>query len=100
MLDMVYPALKTDRGREPCRRAGGKRPELQSIRAGAMMGTTLRRMGYFLTDGLERSGFRRYQGRERYYMVASVFPGFVPPKPEQSWWTIVAGDREAPRGLC
>lgn len=27
--------------------------------------------------------FGAYRGRRRYYMVASVFPGFVPPKPEQ-----------------
>ena len=70
------PGTKTDRGREPCRRAGGKRPELQSIRAGAMMGTTLRRMGYFLTEMvLNGLDFGAYRGEKRYYMVASVFLG-------------------------
>ncbi|NMU33501.1 DNA cytosine methyltransferase, partial [Vibrio parahaemolyticus] len=59
-------------------------PNFKASGAGAMMGTTLRRMGYFLTEMvLNGLDFGAYQGRERYYMVASVFPGFVPPKPEQ-----------------
>ncbi|MFN6923250.1 DNA cytosine methyltransferase [Proteus mirabilis] len=84
MLDMVYPALKQIEVVNPAVVLVENVPNFKASGAGAMMGTTLRRMGYFLTEMvLNGLDFGAYQGRERYYMVASVFPGFVPPKPEQ-----------------
>ncbi|EPK4326463.1 MULTISPECIES: DNA cytosine methyltransferase [Citrobacter] len=84
MLDMVYPALKQIEVMNPAVVLVENVPNFKASGAGAMMGTTLRRMGYFLTEMvLNGLDFGAYQGRERYYMVASVFPGFVPPKPEQ-----------------
>lgn len=76
MLDMVYPALKQIEVVNPAVVLVENVPNFKASGAGAMMGTTLRRMGYFLTEMvLNGLDFGAYRGRERYYMVASVFPG-------------------------
>nr|WP_319003968.1 DNA cytosine methyltransferase [Enterobacter cloacae] len=76
MLDMVYPALKQIEVVNPAVVLVENVPNFKASGAGAMMGTTLRRMGYFLTEMvLNGLDFGAYQGRERYYMVASVFLG-------------------------
>ncbi len=49
MLDMVYPALKQIEVVNPAVVLENV-PNFKASGAGAMMGTTLRRMGYFLTE--------------------------------------------------
>lgn len=50
MLDMVYPALKQIEVVNPAVVLVENVPNFKASGAGAMMGTTLRRMGYFLTE--------------------------------------------------
>jgi len=82
MIDMVYPALKQIELMEPAGVLVENVPNFKSSGAGVMMATSLRRMGYFVTEMvLNGLDFGAHQGRERYYLVASVFPGFVSPVP-------------------
>lgn len=94
MIDMVYPALKQIEVVQPAVVLIENVPNFKTSGAGTMMATSLRRMGYCVTDmvlnGLDYGGL---QSRERYYLVASVFPGYVPPHPQlrlsNSLWSIV-----------
>ncbi|MFS7543156.1 DNA cytosine methyltransferase [Klebsiella pneumoniae] len=68
MLDMVYPPFKQIEVVNPAVVLVENVPNFKIPGAGAMMGTTLRRMGYFLTEMvLNGLDFGAYQGRERYY---------------------------------
>lgn len=62
MLDMVYPALKQIEVVNPAVVLVENVPNFKASGAGAMMGTTLRRMGYFLTEmvlnGLDFGAYR------------------------------------------
>ncbi|MCW0135652.1 hypothetical protein OIU89_26445 [Escherichia coli] len=63
MLDMVYPALKQIEVVNPAVVLVENVPGFKASGAGAMMGTTLRRMGCFLTEMvLNGLDFGAYQG--------------------------------------
>lgn len=83
MMDMVYPALKQIEIMNPATILVENVPNFMSSGAGAMMTTSLRRMGYFVTEMvLNGLDFGAFQARQRYYLVASVFPGYEPPVPQ------------------
>lgn len=80
MVDMVYPCLRQIEVIKPAVVVVENVKGFATSAAGVMMTTVLRRMGYHVTESvLKGLGFGAYQGRTRYYMVASVFPGYQPP---------------------
>lgn len=92
--DMVYPVMQQIQFLEfPVVVIENVRGFMDSD-AGVMMRTLLRRWGYHVTDmvlnALDHGGI---QGRNRYYCVASLFPGFEPPaktpRNTQSIWPII-----------
>lgn len=94
MIDMVYPALRQIETMEPAVVVVENVRAFATSAAGVMMTTSLRRMGYHITEGiLNGLNFDGYQGRKRYYLVASVFPGFKHPTPmeprQASLWPLI-----------
>ena len=94
MIDMVYPALRQIETMEPAVVVVENVRAFATSAAGVMMTTSLRRMGYHVTEGiLNGLNFDGYQGRKRYYLVASVFPGFKHPTPmeprQASLWPLI-----------
>ncbi|MEM0550465.1 MULTISPECIES: DNA cytosine methyltransferase [Aeromonas] len=80
MVDMVYPCLRQIEVIQPAVVVVENVKGFSTSAAGIMMTTVLRRMGYHITESvLSGLGFGAYQGRTRYYMVASVYPGYEPP---------------------
>jgi DNA (cytosine-5)-methyltransferase 1 len=82
MYDMVYPVLKQIEHIGPAAVVVENVKQFASSGAGKILTTTLRRLGYHLTEvtrnALDAGGL---QGRERYYLVASIYPGFQAPTP-------------------
>lgn len=82
MYDMVYPVLKQIEHIGPAAVVVENVKQFASSGAGKILATTLRRLGYYLTEvthnALDAGGI---QGRERYYLVASIYPGFQAPAP-------------------
>ncbi|UUA75178.1 DNA cytosine methyltransferase [Cellvibrio sp. QJXJ] len=94
MLDMIYPVLKQIEMIEPLIVLLENVKGFGSSDAGKIMSTTLRRFGYHVSEMvLSGKDYAAYQARERYYMVASVFPGYKAPPavntPAGSLWEIV-----------
>ena len=93
-VDMIYPVLRNIEEMEYAVVLIENVRGFQNHDAGAIMRSMLRRMGYHTTEmvanALDHGGI---QGRTRYYMVASIFPGFEAPNMEarnqNSIWPIV-----------
>lgn len=93
-VDMVYPVLRNIEEMEYAVVIIENVRGFQNHDAGGIMLSMLRRMGYHTTEvvanALDHGGI---QGRTRYYMVASIFPGFEAPEMEarnqDSIWPIV-----------
>lgn len=81
-VDMVYPTLKQIEVLNPACALLENVTGFQTSGARQVMVTSLRRMGYFVSEAiLNGLDFGAAQARERYYMVASVFPGYSFPTP-------------------
>lgn len=81
MYDMVYPVLKQIELISPAVILIENVKQFASSGAGKILGTTLKRLGYNVTEmTLNSLDYGARQGRERYYLVASIYPGFEPPK--------------------
>lgn len=81
--DLVYDGLRLIETVRPATVLIENVPGFASSAAGELMRVKLRKWGYFVTD--QTMDAREYNGltsRKRYYLVASVWPGFVMPKPE------------------
>tara|TARA_B100000446_G_scaffold184352_1_gene206246 strand:- start:103353 stop:104777 length:1425 start_codon:yes stop_codon:yes gene_type:complete len=80
MYDMVYPVLKQIEIIGPAAVLVENVKQFASSGAGKILSTTLKRLGYHLTEvtrnAIDAGGL---QGRERYYLVASIYPGFQAP---------------------
>ncbi|HGK7311096.1 DNA cytosine methyltransferase [Aeromonas caviae] len=91
MLDMVYPCLRQIEAIEPVVVVVENVRGFATSAAGVMMTTVLRRMGYHISETVQSGlGFGAKQGRTRYYLVASLFPGYTPPaetgaQPQRLW---------------
>ena len=82
MIDMVYPCLTQIQQVQPMIAMVENVRGFKDDAAGKMLVTTLRRFGYHVTEMvLSGLDYGAQQARERYYMVASVFPGYEAPKP-------------------
>jgi DNA (cytosine-5)-methyltransferase 1 len=80
MLDMVYPVLKQIECIKPAAVLIENVPAFKKSGAGAILLTTLRRLGYFSTEKVHFApGLGGKQGRSRYYLVASIYPGYEMP---------------------
>lgn len=81
MYDMVYPILKQIEVVSPAVVVIENVTQFKESGAGKMLRTSLRRMGYNITEMvLNAVDYGALQGRKRYYLVASIYPGFVEPK--------------------
>ena len=80
MYDMVYPMLKQVEVIQPAAVMVENVKQFQNSGAGKILTTTLKRLGYYVTEmKLKALDVGALQGRERYYMVASIYPGFESP---------------------
>lgn len=94
MVDMIYPALKQVEVVKPLVVTVENVPNFMNSAACTILEVTLRRMGYHITrQVLQDTNYGSIQGRNRYYMVASVFPNFSMPAPSEpsneSIWPVV-----------
>jgi len=81
MVDMIYPALKQIEIVSPAIVMVENVRQFATSGAADILVTTLRRLGYFVSQQvLNALDFGGHQSRERYYLVASVYPGFVFPE--------------------
>lgn len=93
-VDMIYPVLRmTEIMAYPVVLIENVRG-FASHEAGVILRSMLRRMGYETHEmTLNARDYGGIQNRTRYYLVATIFPGFEPPAPEDrntaSIWPIV-----------
>lgn len=93
-VDMIYPVLRViETMNYPVVMIENVRA-FANHDAGIILKSMLRRMGYETTEmTLCARDYGGIQNRTRYYLVASIFPGFEAPKPQQrntiSIWPIV-----------
>lgn len=95
MVDMVYPLIRAVEtlGGVPVVVVENVRGFMNSG-AGTILRSMLTRFGYHVSENVlcarDHGG---HQNRERYYLVASLFPGYVPPSPfprkTDSIWPII-----------
>ncbi len=93
-LDMVYPALRAIETLEPPMVVVENVRGFQTSHAGQIMCSMLRRFGYHISEQvLNGRDYGGVQNRTRYYLVASMFPGFTGPTPsprnEASIWPTI-----------
>ncbi|MFA0809332.1 DNA cytosine methyltransferase [Microbulbifer epialgicus] len=82
MYDMVYPMLKQVEIIDPAVVAVENVKSFRGSGAGKIMTTTLRRLGYNVSEmTLNSTDYGATQNRERYYMVGSIYPNYIPPEP-------------------
>lgn len=94
MVDMIHPVLNQISALEAPVVTIENVRGFQSSGAGTILQSMLRRWGYHLTPMvLNARDYGGIQNRERFYLVASLFPGFTPPAPEErnseSIWHII-----------
>jgi len=76
-VDMVYEVLRLVETLEPACIRIENVPAFGSSHAGELLSLKLRRWGYHVSEGIfDARHFGGLTGRKRYYLVASVFPGF------------------------
>ena len=81
-FDMCYPVLKAIEAVKPSCILIENVHQFASSGAGVITELTLRRLGYQChVMTLDARDFEGIQSRKRYYLVATVFPGFEPPQP-------------------
>lgn len=79
-IDMVYPALQQIELMQPAAVLIENVAQFKSHDAGAILSTKLKRLGYHVTEQVYNSlDYQGIQQRKRYYLIASVFPGYTPP---------------------
>ena len=93
-LDQIYPVLRQIETLEQPVVIVENVRGFKDSHAGIILRSTMRRWGYEVTDMvLNGRDYGSVQNRTRYYMVASIFPGFEPPKPqprtERSIWPMI-----------
>ena len=80
MYDMVYPVLKQIEMIGPAAVIVENVKQFSTSGAGKILTTTLKRLGYHVTEITRKAlDAGAIQGRERYYLIASIYPGFQPP---------------------
>lgn len=94
MVDMIHPGLNMIDIMKPAVVVVENVPNFRNSDACTILEVTLRRKGYNVTSQvLSDTSFGSHQGRQRYYMVASVFPGFTMPvrsaAPSEPLWDVV-----------
>lgn len=81
--DLAYDGLRMVETVRPACVVLENVPGFASAGEGLMFKSKLRKWGYHVTDGIlnagDHGGLTR---RERYYLIASVFPGFAMPEPQ------------------
>ena len=93
-VDQVYPALRQINAIKPAVVVVENVPGFRDHGAGQILRTSLRRMGYHVEDMvLDARDFGGLQSRRRFYLVASVWPGYAVPAPQprstDSIWNLV-----------
>jgi DNA (cytosine-5)-methyltransferase 1 len=93
-LDQIYPMLRQVEALECPLVIVENVRQFKNSHAGIIMRSMLRRWGYHVSDmTLNARDFGGVQNRTRYYMVASIFPGFEAPQPQDrsgdSIWPLV-----------
>ncbi len=82
--DMVYDVLRLIETTEPASVCVENVPGFGTSAEGLMLLTRLRRWGYHVwSDVLDAREHLGNTSRRRFYAYASVFPGFVPPPPQE-----------------
>ena len=92
--DMFMDCLRAFESLRPATGIIENVPSFGTSTEGELMKIRLRRMGYFVTDGVfDSREFGGLTSRKRYYMVASIWPGFAMPTPaavsEASIWPVI-----------
>lgn len=83
--DLVYDGLRMVETIRPACVVLENVPGFANAGEGLLFKVKLRKWGYEVTDAvLKGSAFGGISGRERYYLVASVFPGFKVPVPDHT----------------
>jgi DNA (cytosine-5)-methyltransferase 1 len=81
--DLVYDALRMIETVRPASVVVENVPGFADSGEGTLLRVKLQRWGYHVQDGVLQAGrFGGLTKRERYYLVASVWPGFTMPLPE------------------
>jgi len=83
-VDMIYPTLRAIEELEPMLVVVENVPGFGTSAAGDILKTTLRRWGYHISEAvMDARDYGGIQSRRRYHMVASVFPGYEHPAPQE-----------------
>lgn len=91
--DLVYDALRMIETVQPASVMIENVPGFADSGEGALLKVKLQRWGYHVRDGvLQAPSFGGLTKRERYYLVASVWPGFEMPSPPVEQRSVSAWD--------